>query len=81
MEKMLHDLDHNWKSLEFDYELHPSGYKLLRASEELIETLEENQVDWKRTMSGGPYCLCIVLGPDTEHDDKQIHRLLSHRDQ
>ena len=72
MEKMLHDLDHNWKSLEFDYE---------RASEALIETLEENQVDWKRTMSGGPYCLCIVLGPDTEHDDKQIHRLLSHRDQ
>ena len=74
MEKLLNDLETNWKDMKFDYEEHPSGaqlkwatkgwalllsvmpilyqqslhntsgYKLMRTSEELIETLEENQV-------------------------------------
>ena len=44
MEKMLIDLQNNWKGMEFDYEDHPSGFKLMRTSEELIETLEENGV-------------------------------------
>ena len=64
MEKLLSDLESNWKDMKFDYEDHPSGmtqasihtivlecllkscqgYKLMRTSEELIETLEENQV-------------------------------------
>ena len=74
MEKLLNDLEANWKDMKFDYEEHPSGaqlncatirwtlfssvtpslnqqsyrktsgYKLMRTSEELIETLEENQV-------------------------------------
>ena len=51
MEKMLKDLNNNWKNLEFDYEDHSSGYKLLRASEELITTLEENTVQVQNMMS------------------------------
>ena len=51
MEKMLKDLNNNWKNLEFDYEAHSSGYKLLRASEELITTLEENTVQVQNMMS------------------------------
>ena len=35
----------NWKDMEFDHEEHArTGHNLLRTSEELIETLEENQV-------------------------------------
>ena len=52
MEKMLKDLDVNWKTMEFTHENHPrTGYNLLRASEELIETLEENQVQLQNMMT------------------------------
>lgn len=45
MEKYLRDLQTTWSSMEFEQELHArTGRSLLRASEELIETLEENQV-------------------------------------
>ncbi|XP_012283270.1 dynein beta chain, ciliary [Orussus abietinus] len=45
MEKYLRELSITWSRLEFDREVHPrTGVSLLRASEELIETLEENQV-------------------------------------
>ena len=52
MEKMLKDLDTTWKTMEFEHENHPrTGYNLLRASEELIETLEENQVQLQNMMT------------------------------
>ena len=59
MEKMIKDLEVSWKTLEFDHETHKvlnrnltyiilitqrTGSTLLKTSEELIETLEENQV-------------------------------------
>lgn len=45
MEKVLRDLNSTWSNMEFEQELHPrTDCMLLRASEELIETLEENQV-------------------------------------
>lgn len=45
MEKVLRDLNSTWSCMEFDHEIHPrTGCTLLKASEELIETLEENQV-------------------------------------
>lgn len=45
MEKILRELDSTWSRMEFEQEIHPrTNYVLLRASEELIETLEENQV-------------------------------------
>ncbi|XP_055848919.1 dynein beta chain, ciliary isoform X2 [Episyrphus balteatus] len=45
MEKVLRDLNTTWSAMEFDHELHPrTGCNLLKASEELIETLEDNQV-------------------------------------
>lgn len=45
MEKTLRDLDNTWSGMEFEQDVHPrTGCILLRASEELIETLEENQV-------------------------------------
>ncbi|KAK7573934.1 hypothetical protein V9T40_011125 [Parthenolecanium corni] len=45
MEKILRELDQTWSRMEFQQEIHPrTKFVLLRASEELIETLEENQV-------------------------------------
>ncbi|KAJ3023806.1 hypothetical protein HKX48_000940 [Thoreauomyces humboldtii] len=45
MEKVLNDLSKTWSAMEFTYELHEStGTNLLKSSEELIETLEDNQV-------------------------------------
>lgn len=45
MEKILRDLNTTWKVMEFDSEIHPrTKSRLLKTSEELIETLEENQV-------------------------------------
>ena len=46
MERMLKELEVIWSSMEFLHETHArTGYTLLRTSEELIETLEENQVN------------------------------------
>ncbi|XP_024080370.1 dynein beta chain, ciliary isoform X1 [Cimex lectularius] len=45
MEKMLRELGVTWSAMELEQEPHPrTGCILLRASEQLIETLEENQV-------------------------------------
>lgn len=45
MEKILRELNSTWSAMEFEQEIHPrTGCTLLRASEELIETLEDNQV-------------------------------------
>ncbi|KAJ6628020.1 Dynein beta chain, ciliary [Pseudolycoriella hygida] len=45
MEKILNDISTVWNNMEFEYETHQrSDLKLLKVSEELIETLEENQV-------------------------------------
>lgn len=45
MEKILRDLHTTWAVMEFDSETHArTGCRLLKTSEELIETLEENQV-------------------------------------
>lgn len=44
MEKVLKDLNSTWSVMEFDHELHPrTGCLLLKASEDLIATLEDNQ--------------------------------------
>lgn len=46
MEKVLRDLNSTWSNMEFEQEMHGrTNSVLLRASEELIETLEENQVN------------------------------------
>ncbi|XP_076032504.1 dynein heavy chain at 93AB [Oratosquilla oratoria] len=45
MEKIIKELEITWSSMEFDLDRHPrTGINLIRASEEMIETLEENQV-------------------------------------
>ncbi len=45
MEKTLKEMEVTWAQMEFESELHHrTGLKLLKSSEELIETLEENQV-------------------------------------
>ena len=52
MEKTLKELDKIWIEMEFENEDHTrTGLKLLRTNEELIETLEDNQV----------YMLCILM--------------------
>jgi dynein heavy chain len=45
MEKVLKELNATWSGMQFEKEIHPRTHcKVIRASEELIETLEENQV-------------------------------------
>ena len=52
MEKVLNDLDKTWSVMEFTYEIHESTKTpLLRSSEELIETLEDNQVMLQNMMT------------------------------
>ncbi|KAJ3090810.1 hypothetical protein HK102_002597 [Quaeritorhiza haematococci] len=52
MEKVLNDLDKTWSSMEFTYEIHESTKTpLLKSSEELIETLEDNQVMLQNMMT------------------------------
>lgn len=43
--QILKELDVIWGDMQFNYELHNrTGKSLLKSDEELIETLEENQV-------------------------------------
>ncbi|NXB13890.1 DYH9 protein, partial [Rhagologus leucostigma] len=52
MEKVLKELRMTWSSREFQYEPHPrTDIPLLRSDEELIETLEDNQVQLQNLMS------------------------------
>uniref|UniRef100_A0A8C3V2Y5 Dynein axonemal heavy chain 17 n=1 Tax=Catharus ustulatus TaxID=91951 RepID=A0A8C3V2Y5_CATUS len=52
MEKVLKELRVTWSSREFQYEPHPrTNIPLLKSDEELIETLEDNQVQLQNLMS------------------------------
>ncbi|CAG2065067.1 unnamed protein product, partial [Timema podura] len=52
MEKVLKELHATWSTMEFDHEVHHrTNLTVLRASEELIEILEENQVQLQNLMS------------------------------
>ncbi|TPX70381.1 hypothetical protein SpCBS45565_g01824 [Spizellomyces sp. 'palustris'] len=52
MEKVLNDLSKTWNAMEFTYEIHEStDTPLLKSSEELIETLEDNQVMLQNMMT------------------------------
>lgn len=52
MEKVLGELDATWTSMAFDFEPHPrTEIPLLKSNEELIETLEDNQVQLQNLMT------------------------------
>lgn len=52
MEKTLKELNATWSVMEFEVDIHDrTKIKLLRASEELIETLEDNQVQIQNLMT------------------------------
>ncbi|KAL2077982.1 hypothetical protein ACEWY4_025667 [Coilia grayii] len=52
MEKVLTELDSTWTALAFAYEAHPrTGVPLVKSDEELIETLEDNQVQLQNMLS------------------------------
>nr|P39057.1 RecName: Full=Dynein beta chain, ciliary [Heliocidaris crassispina]BAA00827.1 dynein beta-heavy chain [Heliocidaris crassispina] len=52
MEKVLKELNTTWSSMDFDYEPHSrTGISLLKSNEELIETLEDNQVQLQNLMT------------------------------
>ncbi|XP_037301353.1 LOW QUALITY PROTEIN: dynein beta chain, ciliary-like, partial [Manduca sexta] len=52
MEKTLRELEVTWAIMEFDYTTHDrTGIKLPKASEELVETLEDNQNQVQNMMS------------------------------
>ncbi|XP_047526088.1 dynein beta chain, ciliary-like isoform X1 [Pieris napi] len=52
MEKTLKELEATWAIMEFDYTVHDrTGSKLPKASEELVETLEDNQNQVQNMMS------------------------------
>ncbi|ESO12478.1 hypothetical protein HELRODRAFT_155577 [Helobdella robusta] len=52
MEKMLNSIHESWTDMQFEHEKHPrTGITLLKASETLIETLEENQVQLQNMLT------------------------------
>ncbi|NXF09729.1 DYH9 protein, partial [Smithornis capensis] len=52
MEKVLRELRMTWSTRQFQYEPHPrTSIPLLKSDEELIETLEDNQVQLQNLMS------------------------------
>ena len=52
MEKVLKELEVTWAAMEFEHDKHPrTGLTLLKASEELIETLEDNQVQLQNMLT------------------------------
>lgn len=52
MEKTLNDLNNNWKAVQFETETHDrTKLKIIRVSEDILETLEENQVQLQNMMS------------------------------
>jgi dynein heavy chain len=52
MEKILSELDATWKTMEFTFEPMEGGdISLIKASEELVETLEDNQVMLQNLMT------------------------------
>uniref|UniRef100_A0A8B9MIW9 Dynein axonemal heavy chain 17 n=1 Tax=Accipiter nisus TaxID=211598 RepID=A0A8B9MIW9_9AVES len=52
MEKVLKELKMTWSTMEFQYEPHPrTNVPLLKSDEELIETLEDNQVQLQNLMT------------------------------
>ena len=58
MEKVLAELNNTWSVMEFEYENHyRTGISLLRTSEELIETLEDNQVSLQSKRFNPLYCV------------------------
>ena len=57
MEKMLKELNTTWTTMEFEHVKHPrTGITMLQTSEELIETLEDNQVHTSLLW------LCVITG-------------------
>jgi len=60
MEKVLNELDQTWTAMEFEHEPHSrTRITMLKTSEELIETLEDNQV----IQSKNRYKFYILLIP------------------
>ncbi|XP_043925655.1 dynein axonemal heavy chain 17-like [Protopterus annectens] len=52
MEKVLNALNNTWSMMEFEQEVHSrTGIVLIRVSEDLVETLEENQVQLQNLMT------------------------------
>ena len=52
MEKVLGEMDQTWSAFNFEHEVHPrTGTKLLKSDEELVETLEDNQVQLQTLMT------------------------------
>ncbi|KAM8946996.1 dynein axonemal heavy chain 9 [Pelodytes ibericus] len=52
MEKVLKELDATWSAMNFQYEPHPrTSVPLIKSDEELIETLEDNQVQLQNLMT------------------------------
>ncbi|CAG5123287.1 unnamed protein product, partial [Candidula unifasciata] len=52
MEKVLKELNTTWATMEFEHEKHPrTGITIIKTSEELIETLEDNQVQLQNMMT------------------------------
>ena len=79
MEKTLKELNITWSQMEFQHEQHHrTDTMLLKSDEELIETLEDNQV-----LDDNYSCVCelifCVIGSTTKYDHIKICRLLPGR--
>ena len=75
MEKTLGELEVTWSQMEFENETHNrTGYKMLRSSEELVETLEDNQV-----MQSRAFAFTIIYMYHNPNIDNNILPVLEYR--
>lgn len=84
MERYMKELNVIWSKMEFEKEIHArTGATLIRASEELIETLEENQVKTfhndKFTLSTSTLSPYLHTGPAAKSYHLEVHRPFSGR--
>ncbi|KAK7113097.1 dynein beta chain, ciliary-like [Littorina saxatilis] len=69
MEKVLRELEVTWATMAFEHDKHPrTGITLLRASDEVVETLEDNQTQVQNMMSSK--YIAFFLGEVSEWQKK-----------
>ena len=77
MEKTLKELDVTWSQMEFQHDKHlRTGTMLLKSDEELIETLEDNQVRIYASILMCYYWCVLMLGSTSKHDDIKVYWFL-----
>lgn len=77
--KVLNDINETWNNLQFDYELHQKRrIKLLRVSEELIETLDDNQMQLQNISTSKHIDFLLPKVSEWQRNLTRVDMLITH---